>query len=53
MLVKADDSQIELRIAAKVSGDQALMAAYERGEDLHALTARQVLGIAAVTKERR
>jgi DNA polymerase I-like protein with 3'-5' exonuclease and polymerase domains len=53
VLVKADYSQIELRIAAKVSGDRALMAAYERGEDLHTLTARQVLGIAEVTKEHR
>ena len=53
VLVKADYSQIELRIAAKVSGDRALTAAYERGEDLHALTARQVLGIAEVTKEHR
>jgi DNA polymerase I-like protein with 3'-5' exonuclease and polymerase domains len=53
VLVKADYSQIELRIAAKVSGDKALMAAYERGEDLHTLTARQVLGIAEVTKEHR
>jgi DNA polymerase-1 len=53
VLVKADYSQVELRIAAKVSGDKALMAAYERGEDLHTLTARQVLGIAEVTKEHR
>jgi DNA polymerase-1 len=53
VLVKADYSQIELRIAAKVSGDRALMAAYERGEDLHILTAQQVLGIAEVTKEHR
>jgi DNA polymerase-1 len=53
VLVKADYSQIELRIAAKVSGDKALMAAYERGEDLHSLTARQVLGIAEVTREHR
>lgn len=53
VLVKADYSQVELRIAAKVSGDKALVAAYERGKDLHALTARQVLGIAEVTKEHR
>jgi DNA polymerase-1 len=53
VLVKADYSQIELRIAAKVSGDKALTAAYERGEDLHTLTARQVLGIAEVTREHR
>ena len=53
ILVKADYSQIELRIAAKVSGDAALLAAYRRGEDLHALTARNVLGITEVTKRHR
>jgi DNA polymerase I len=53
MLVKADYSQVELRIAAKVSGDRALLDAYRRGDDLHTLTARQVLGIAAVTKADR
>jgi DNA polymerase-1 len=53
VLVKADYSQIELRIAAKVSGDQALLYAYQRGEDLHTLTARQVLGLAEVTKQDR
>ena len=53
VLVKADYSQIELRIAAKVSGDQALLAAYDRGDDLHTLTARHVLGVAEVTKQHR
>jgi DNA polymerase I len=53
VLVKADYSQIELRIAATVSGDAALTAAYDRGDDLHTLTARNVLGIADVTKEHR
>jgi DNA polymerase I-like protein with 3'-5' exonuclease and polymerase domains len=53
VLVKADYSQIELRIAAKVSGDQALLDAYRRGDDLHTITARNVLGIADVTREHR
>lgn len=53
VLVKADYSQIELRIAAKVSGDQALLDAYRRGDDLHTLTARHVLGIAEVSREHR
>jgi DNA polymerase-1 len=52
-LVKADYSQIELRIAAKVSGDKALLDAYKRGDDLHALTARQVLGATEVAKQHR
>jgi DNA polymerase I-like protein with 3'-5' exonuclease and polymerase domains len=39
VLVKADYSQIELRIAAKVSGDKAMLTAYQKGEDLHVRTA--------------
>ena len=53
VLVKADYSQIELRIAAKVSGDAALLEAYRNGDDLHTLTARVVLGIQDVTKQDR
>lgn len=53
MLVKADYSQIELRIAAKVSGDKAMLDAFTRGDDLHALTARSVLGMAEVSKRDR
>ena len=53
LLVKADYSQIELRIAAKVSGDKAMLDAYRTGMDLHTLTAQHVLGIADVTKEHR
>jgi DNA polymerase-1 len=53
LLVKADYSQIELRIAAKLSGDKALLDAYQRGEDLHTRTARLVLGKQDVTKEDR
>jgi DNA polymerase-1 len=53
ILVKADYSQIELRIAARLSGDAEMAAAYRRGEDLHGRTARSVLGIAEVTKEHR
>jgi DNA polymerase I-like protein with 3'-5' exonuclease and polymerase domains len=53
VLVKADYSQIELRIAAKVSGDKALLEAYQRGDDLHTRTARTVLGVEEVTKQHR
>jgi DNA polymerase-1 len=53
VLVKADYSQIELRVAAKVSGDEALLAAYRAGEDLHTKTAKNVLGVAEVTKNHR
>jgi DNA polymerase-1 len=53
VLLKADYSQIELRIAAKIAGDSAMLDAYRRGEDLHALTATRVLGVKEVTKEQR
>ncbi len=53
VLVKADYSQVELRIAAKVSGDKAMLEAYQRGIDLHTLTAQKVMGITEVTKQHR
>ena len=52
MLVKADYSQIELRIAAKISGDQGMLEAYQKGEDLHIRTAKS-LAHAGVGKEDR
>jgi DNA polymerase-1 len=53
--VKADFSQIELRIAAEIANDERLLAAYAAGEDVHALTAAEVLGRrnGSVTKEDR
>ncbi|MBP0019409.1 MAG: DNA-directed DNA polymerase [Cyanobacteria bacterium SBLK] len=55
VLIKADYSQIELRIMAKASGDRRMMDAYRRGEDLHRLTAALVLGkaVGEVTVEER
>lgn len=44
VLVKADYSQIELRIAAELTGDTRMLAAYQQGEDLHRVTAAAVLG---------
>ena len=41
----ADYSQIELRLLASMSGDEKLIEAYLSGEDIHRLTASQVLGI--------
>jgi DNA polymerase-1 len=43
-LVICDYSQIELRIAAALSGDREMIGAYRRGEDLHVLTAALVSG---------
>jgi DNA polymerase I len=53
VLVKADYSQIELRIAAKVSGDKAMLDAYRAGLDLHTLTAQRLLGRQDVSKADR
>jgi DNA polymerase I-like protein with 3'-5' exonuclease and polymerase domains len=54
-LVKADYSQIELRLAAVVAKDATMLKAYQAGADLHTLTAASVLGIpkAEVSKEHR
>ncbi len=52
-LVKADYSQIELRIAAKITGAKRMMAAYRENEDLHTLTARALLGKQDVSKADR
>src|ERR1700722_16447805 len=54
-LLTADYSQIELRIMADLSGDEALMAAFESGHDFHAATASRVFGVDphTVTPEQR
>ncbi|MBD0290562.1 MAG: DNA polymerase I [Thermoleophilia bacterium] len=54
-LVSADYSQVELRILAHVSGEPKLREAFERGEDIHAATASEVLGIPPreLTKDER
>jgi DNA polymerase-1 len=44
-LLAADYSQIELRILAHFSEDEALCAAFARDEDIHALVASQVFGV--------
>jgi DNA polymerase I-like protein with 3'-5' exonuclease and polymerase domains len=53
--VIADYSQIELRVAASIAGEEKMIAAYERGEDLHVLTAAAILDkpAAEVDKEDR
>jgi len=54
-LVIADYSQIELRILADWSQDTALVKALLSGEDLHCVTASQMLGISLgeVSKDQR
>ena len=54
-LISADYSQIELRIMAHLSGDTAMLAAFEQGLDIHRATAAEVFGVALdeVTSEQR
>src|SRR5881227_2555119 len=54
-LVIADYSQIELRILAEFSGDEAFIDAFNAGADLHRVTAAQVFNVSQdqVTKEQR
>ena len=44
-LLGADYSQVELRVMAHVSGDQGMIDAFKRGEDIHATTAAAVYGV--------
>lgn len=44
-LVALDYSQIELRLLAHMSEDPKLLGAFQRGEDIHTITASEVLGI--------
>ena len=43
----ADYSQIEMRIMAHLSEDEALLAAFEEGEDLHTTVASRVFQVGA------
>jgi len=45
VLVSADYSQIELRIAAALSGDRAMLDAFAAGADIHAATAARVYDV--------
>ncbi len=51
--LKADYSQLELRLAAWLAGEERMLEAYEKGEDLHALTGELVLGYSADPASRR
>jgi DNA polymerase I len=47
VLLSADYSQIDLRVLAHLSADETLLDAFRRGEDIHARTATELLGIPA------
>ena len=45
MLISADYNQIELRLLADMSGEQKLIDIYNRGEDIHTMTACQIFHV--------
>lgn len=55
VLLSADYSQIELRVAASMSGDPGMCEAFNAGKDIHTATAAKVYGVAEseVTKDMR
>lgn len=55
LLLAADYSQIELRVLAHYTQDEALIEVFRRGEDLHTATACRVFGVPPeqVTREMR
>ena len=55
VIMSADYSQIELRIVAAMSGDEAMCEAFKQHKDIHTATAAKVFGVSEVevTKEMR
>ena len=55
VIVSADYSQIELRIMAHLSCDSHLIKAFREGQDVHAITASKIFGVAVedVTSDQR
>jgi DNA polymerase-1 len=55
LLLSADYSQIDLRVLGHITRDPALVGAFERGEDVHTVTAAEVFNVeaGAVTPELR
>jgi DNA polymerase I len=55
LIISADYSQIELRIVAAISGDEAMSEAFRHGKDIHTATASRVFNVSEedVTKEMR
>jgi DNA polymerase-1 len=55
VLLAADYSQIDLRVLAHITGDPGLLDAFQRDDDIHAVTAAEVFGVprSAVTPELR
>ncbi len=47
-LLSADYSQVELRIIASIAEDEAMISAFESGEDIHSRTAKEIFGLEAM-----
>ncbi|MEO1023180.1 MAG: DNA polymerase I [Bacteroidota bacterium] len=47
-IFSADYSQVELRVIASISNDEAMMAAFKNEEDIHSRTAKEVFGLASL-----
>lgn len=45
ILIDADYSQIELRVMAHISKDKNMTEAFNTGQDIHAITASQIMGV--------
>lgn len=54
-LIAADYSQIELRLIAEISKDEAMLEAFQSGQDIHKATAARIFDVSIdeVTKEQR
>ena len=55
VLLAADYDQIELRLMAHLSADEAMVEAFRQGQDIHDFTARQIFGLGnqEVTSQQR
>ena len=55
-IMSADYSQVELRVIAHIAKDEAMIAAFKNGEDIHARTAKEIFNLkslAEVTADHR
>ncbi|MEK7565401.1 MAG: DNA polymerase [Patescibacteria group bacterium] len=55
LILAADYSQIELRVAAAMSGDEKMIDTFKKGEDIHTRTAAEIFNVPLdkVTKDMR
>ena len=47
-LIAADYSQVELRVIAHISGDEAMKQAFKNNEDIHARAAKEIFGLSSM-----